>query len=80
MTPETEEIREEAPVEEAPVEEAPKEPSKEEPKEESELEKAQKALAKEHDQYLRLAAEYDNFRKRSRKEKEALYGRMIRST
>ena len=73
VTPETEEVREEAPVEEAPVEEAPKEPSKEEPKEESELEKAQKALAKEHDQYLRLAAEYDNFRKRSRKEKEALY-------
>ena len=70
---EVEEIQEESPVEEAPVEEAPKEPSKEEPKEESELEKAQKALAKEHDQYLRLAAEYDNFRKRSRKEKEALY-------
>ena len=55
---------EEAPAEEAPKEEAPKE---------SELEKAQKALAQEHDQYLRLAAEYDNFRKRSRKEKEALY-------
>ena len=63
------ELREEAPVEEAPAEEAPKE---EAPKE-SELEKAQKALAQEHDQYLRLAAEYDNFRKRSRKEKEALY-------
>ena len=73
VTSEAEEVREETPVEEAPVEEAPKEPSKEEPKEESELEKAQKALAKEHDQYLRLAAEYDNFRKRSRKEKEALY-------
>ena len=66
---ETEELREEAPVEEAPAEEAPKE---EAPKE-SELEKAQKALAQEHDQYLRLAAEYDNFRKRSRKEKEGLY-------
>jgi len=66
---ETEELREEAPVEEVPAEEAPKE---EAPKE-SELEKAQKALAQEHDQYLRLAAEYDNFRKRSRKEKEALY-------
>ena len=66
---ETEELREEAPAEEAPAEEAPKE---EAPKE-SELEKAQKALAQEHDQYLRLAAEYDNFRKRSRKEKEALY-------
>ena len=71
VTPETEEVKE--PVEEAPVEEAPKEePPKEEPKE-SELEKAQAALAKEHDQYLRLAAEYDNFRKRSRKEKEGLY-------
>ena len=58
----------EAPAEEAPKEEAPKE----EPKE-SELEKAQKAQAAEHDLYLRLAAEYDNFRKRSRKEKEALY-------
>ncbi len=66
---EAEELREEAPEEEAPAEEAPKE---EAPKE-SELEKAQKALAQEHDQYLRLAAEYDNFRKRSRKEKEALY-------
>ena len=65
---EVEELREEAPVEEATAEEAPKE----EPKE-SELEKVQKALAKEHDQYLRLAAEYDNFRKRSRKEKESLY-------
>ena len=27
----------------------------------------------EHDQYLRLAAEYDNFRKRSQKEKDASY-------
>ena len=72
VTPETETV-EETPVEEAPKEETPKEePSKEEPRE-SELEKAQAALAKEHDQYLRLAAEYDNFRKRSRKEKEGLY-------
>ncbi|MBQ6159504.1 MAG: nucleotide exchange factor GrpE [Oscillospiraceae bacterium] len=73
VNPETpaEEVKE--PVEEVPAEEAPKEGTpKEEPKE-TELEKAQKALAKEHDQYLRLAAEYDNFRKRSRKEKEALY-------
>ena len=72
VTPEKEPV-EETPAAEAPAEEAPKEPEKEAPKEESELEKAQAALAKEHDQYLRLAAEYDNFRKRSRKEKEALY-------
>lgn len=39
----------------------------------SEFEKAQQALAKEHDSYLRLAAEYDNFRKRSQREKDSLY-------
>ena len=41
--------------------------------ERSEFEKAQQALAKEHDSYLRLAAEYDNFRKRSQREKDNLY-------
>ena len=39
----------------------------------SEFEKAQQALAQEHDSYLRLAAEYDNYRKRSQKEKDNLY-------
>ena len=71
VTPEAEEVKETAA--ETPVEEAPKaDTPKEEAPKESELELAQKALAKEHDQYLRLAAEYDNFRKRSRKEKEAI--------
>ena len=32
-----------------------------------------KSLAEEHDQYLRLAAEYDNYRKRTAKEKESIY-------
>ena len=74
LNPEAEAEKTEAPAEEIPAEEAPKEeaPVEEAPRE-SELEKAQKALAAEHDQYLRLAAEYDNFRKRSRKEKEGLY-------
>lgn len=45
-------------------------PEKQEP---SELEKALAAQAKEHDQYLRLAAEFDNFRKRSIKEKDGIY-------
>lgn len=31
-------------------------------------------LAAEKDQYLRLAAEYDNYRRRSQKEKETIYG------
>ena len=66
---EVEEIKEALPEEET----AEKEALKEEAPKESELEKAQKAQAAEHDQYLRILAEYDNFRKRSRKEKEALY-------
>lgn len=54
--------------------EAPQtEPQPETPAEPSELEKAQAACAQEHDNYLRLAAEYDNFRKRSQKEKDNLY-------
>ena len=37
------------------------------------LEEAKEALRKEHDLHLRLAAEYDNFRKRSQKEKDNIY-------
>ena len=42
-------------------------------KEESNEEKLQKQLAEKSDQLLRIAAEYDNFRKRSQREKDALY-------
>lgn len=42
-------------------------------KEESNEEKLQKELAEKSDQLLRIAAEYDNFRKRSQREKDALY-------
>lgn len=41
-----------------------------EPSKEDEL---QKQLDEKNDQLLRMAAEYDNFRKRSQREKEALY-------
>ncbi len=37
------------------------------------LEEAQAKLKTEHEQYLRLAAEYDNYRKRSQKEKDNIY-------
>lgn len=62
-----------------PEAEAAKQPEEKKPEdakqqEASEFEKAQQALAQEHDSYLRLAAEYDNYRKRSQKEKEGLYG------
>ncbi|MBS6366070.1 MAG: nucleotide exchange factor GrpE [Clostridiales bacterium] len=38
-----------------------------------EAEQLRKELAEEKDRYLRLAAEYDNFRKRSQKERDGLY-------
>lgn len=37
------------------------------------MESLAKALADEQDKYLRLAAEYDNYRKRTAKEKETIY-------
>lgn len=40
---------------------------------EEKLAKAEAELAAQTDKYLRIAAEYDNFRKRSQKEREALY-------
>ena len=50
-----------------------KKPEDAKQQEASEFGKAQQALAQEHDSYLRLAAEYDNYRKRSQKEKDNLY-------
>ena len=50
----------------------------------AELEKAKadaEALAKEKDdKYLRMAAEYDNFRRRSREEKDAVYDNAMADT
>lgn len=47
--------------------------AKKEKKEGSVKEAAEKAIAEEKEKYLRLAAEYDNFRRRSQKERESLY-------
>ena len=49
-------------VQEVPVEETP------------EVDPWEEKYNAEHDQFLRLAAEFDNFRKRTIKEKEASYG------
>ena len=38
------------------------------------LDAAETALAEEKDKYLRMLAEYDNFRRRTAKEKETIYG------
>ena len=40
---------------------------------EAKLADAEKATAEQNDKYMRMAAEYDNFRKRSVKEKEGIY-------
>ena len=40
----------------------------------SELEETKKQLAETSDKYLRVLAEYDNFRKRSIKERDGIYG------
>jgi molecular chaperone GrpE len=39
----------------------------------SEIEELKAKLAEQEDKYLRMAAEYDNFRRRSREEKDAIY-------
>ena len=62
----------ETPVEEVIEETA--EASVEETPEMPEVNPFEEKYNAEHDAYLRLAAEYDNFRKRTIKEKEASYG------
>ncbi len=47
--------------------------SKKAKKLEAELEKLGATLAEEQDKYMRLYAEYDNFRRRSAKERESIY-------
>ena len=68
--------KEETPAEEpkAKAEKEPKAKAEKEPKAKAEKEPDFKSqLAAEKDKYLRLLAEYDNFRRRSQKEKENIY-------
>lgn len=59
---------------EAPAAEAPKDEPKVEKEQEKPAEPSADALLKaEKDRYLRLLAEYDNYRKRSSKERESIY-------
>ncbi len=52
----------------------------EETETESEAEKLQKELESQKDKFLRLAAEYDNYRKRTEKEKLATYDNAVAAT
>lgn len=72
---EDEEVLEEETVETETAEEAEaaEAPAEETEPEEDELSTLQKALEEEQNRYLRLMAEYDNFRKRSAREKDNIY-------
>ena len=72
---EKEEVKKQPPEEtpQEPVEETPKEKTPEEPKQ-KDANPWEEKYNSEHDARLRLAAEYDNFRKRTTKEKEQSYG------
>lgn len=69
----------ETPAEEAAADEAPaaEAPAEEASSEDSEAEKVAAELASVKDQLLRTMAEYDNFRKRSAREKDALRADII---
>ena len=49
------------------------EPVQETVPEKSETEKLQESLTEANDKYLRMLAEYDNYRRRSQKERESIY-------
>ncbi len=70
QTPETEET---VAPDAAAGDEAKKKGKKKKESKPSDADKLKEELAAEHDKYLRLYAEYDNYRKRSQKEREALY-------
>ena len=72
----------ETPAEEAPQPEQAEESGKKKKskKAEKELEALRQQLAGEQDKYLRLAAEYDNYRKRSQKEKDHIYNDGVADT
>ena len=78
----TEEIREEesaAEAEEAKAEEtATSAPAVEELS--AEIAALKEALKEKDDKYLRMAAEYDNFRRRSREEKDSIYENALADT
>lgn len=73
-------------VSETPAEEKPEAEDKK-PKKKAkdgellaEIEELKKKLAEADDRYLRMAAEYDNFRRRSREEREATYENALSDT
>ena len=58
----------------------PEEAKQEAASQETELEKLQKEFEEHKQQHLRVLAEYDNFRKRSQNEKNAIYNNAVSDT
>ena len=71
------EVTEETPVAEEQTEKTEEKESRSDKKKakklEAELDEAKKALDEANDKYMRLFAEYENFRRRTAKEKEGIY-------
>ena len=61
------------PEEELPAEAAEEAPAEEKEPEKTEAELLQEKLSEANDKYLRMLAEYDNYRRRSQKERENIY-------
>ena len=74
VTEATEKAAEETKETQAPAEEAKEE------KKDDKVTSLEKELADEKDRFLRLAAEYDNFRKRTQKEKDRMYSDTVIKT
>ena len=78
-TAESEEVKEAPATEEPPETPAPEAENKKEKKNkktrelEAKIGDLEAALADKEDKYLRVCAEYDNFRRRSQKERESVY-------
>lgn len=72
LNEEVEDVKEEA-AGEQPEKEAPKKEKKDSKKHKKEIEELNNKIAEQEDKYLRVVAEYDNFRRRAREEKEACY-------
>ncbi len=75
------EINEEVKVDDTPAAEPKPAPKKKRRADvvalEERIAELEKTIAEKDDRYLRLAAEYDNFRRRSREEREGVYGNAL---
>ncbi|MCD7769763.1 MAG: nucleotide exchange factor GrpE [Oscillospiraceae bacterium] len=73
QTQETVETPEEQPAQEAEAAEPKESPEKLKPRAKAKIDELEKQLAEANDKYMRMLAEYDNYRRRSQKERENIY-------